>query len=279
MIKFNSIVSFIIPNWNQRQLIYECVSSIKKTISNISHDIIIVDNASTDGSAEYIKKNFSDVLWIQNDINHGYAKAINQGVELSQGDFLFLLNNDIKLLENATERLVSFLIENPDAGAVAPLLYYPDGRLQISCRRFPTPMAILLEKLNINKIGPFRRLKLTPKEHLAGGEVLQPMASALMVKRECWNAMCPIDEEFPIFFNDVDWCYRLYKDTNYKIYLCPEAKAIHHEGVSTNLLGHRKKIEFYKGLIRFYFKHFPFKAGVIKHDRVLKHEKGTLHNN
>jgi len=259
-IKVDPAVSFIIPNWNQKQLLSECVSSIYNTIDNISHEIIIVDNASTDKSAEYIKRIFPDVKWIQNNTNLGYAKAVNQGVNLSRGDFFFHLNNDTKLMEGTIEKLLSFLIENPDAGAVAPLLVYPDGRLQISCRRFPTPMAILLEKLNINKIGPFRRLKLTPKEHLAGGEILQPMASALMVKKECWDAVGPIDEGFPIFFNDVDWCYRLCKDTTYKIYLCPEAKAIHHLGASVNTLGLRKKVEFYKGLVKFYLKHFPFRA-------------------
>ncbi|MDP2754343.1 MAG: glycosyltransferase family 2 protein, partial [Nitrospirota bacterium] len=209
---------------------------------------------------EYIKKAFPDVIWIQNSTNLGYARAVNQGVELSQGDFLFLLNNDTKLMGDTIEKLLSFLIENPDAGAVAPLLVYPNGRLQISCRRFPTPAALVLEKLHIHRVGPFRRWKLTKEEHLKGGPVPQPMASALMVKRECWNAVGSMDESFFIFFNDVDWCYRLYKYTDYKIYLCPEAKAIHHEGASVKRLGYKKKIEFYKGLLRFYCKHFPFSA-------------------
>lgn len=265
-IKVDPAVSFIIPNWNQKQLLHECISSICNTIGSLPHEIIVIDNASTDGSAEYIKKAFPDIIWIQNSTNPGYAKAVNQGVELSQGDFLFLVNNDVKLMENTTERLVSFLLENPDAGAAAPLLYYPDGRLQISCRRFPTPAAILLEKVGINRIGPFSKLKLTVEEHLTGGVVQQPMASALMVKRECWDAVGPVDERFPIFFNDVDWCYRLYKDTDYKIFLCTSTKVIHHLGASVNTLGSRKKVEFYKGLVKFYLKHFPFKAEKIKHD-------------
>lgn len=84
------------------------------------------------------------------------------------------------------------------------------------------------------------------------------MASALMIRRECWNAVGPMDERFPIFFNDVDWCYRLYKNTDYKIYICPEAKAIHYEGASTNRLGYKKKFEFYRGLLRFYLKNYLF---------------------
>jgi N-acetylglucosaminyl-diphospho-decaprenol L-rhamnosyltransferase len=256
MLHSDSMVSFIIPNWNHKQLLFECISSIFDTTGSVPKEVIVVDNASTDDSAEHIKKTFPDVVWVQNSTNVGYAKAINQGVEISQGDFLFLLNNDIVLMENTTERLLSFLIENPKVGAVAPLLYYPEGRLQISCRRFPTPIAILLEKIHCKKIGPFMKLKLTPEDHLRGGEVPQPMASALMVKRQCWDAVGPFDEGFPIFFNDVDWCYRIYKNTGFKIYIYPEAKAIHHKGASVNRLGYKKRIEFYKGLIRFYLKHF-----------------------
>lgn len=251
-------VSFIIPNWNHRQLLHECIFSICRTVGNLSHEIIVVDNASTDNSSGHIRESFPEVQWIQNNENLGYAKAVNQGVAASRGDFLFLLNNDVRLLGDISRRLISFLVEHPEVGAVAPLLYYPDGRLQISCRRFPSPAAILLEKLHVRKLGHFMKLKLTPEEHLSGGEVLQPMASALMVRRECWDKVGPMDEGFPIFFNDVDWCYRLYKNTGYKIHIYPEARAIHHEGASIKRLGYRKKIELYKGFLRFYLKRLSF---------------------
>lgn len=255
-VKQEITVSFIIPNWNHKQMLSECIASIYSNNEFIIKDIIVVDNASTDGSSEYTKNIYPDIRWIQNETNLGFAKAINQGILLSKGNFLFLLNNDIKLMEDTTEKLLALLIENPDIGAAAPVLYYPNGEIQISCRRFPTPSALLLEFFGINKIGKFQRWKLQREEHLVDGTVLQPMASALMVKRQCWDAVGPLDEEFPIFFNDVDWCYRLYKNTAYTIYLYPEAKAIHHEGASVKDLGYRKNIEFYKGIARFYFKHF-----------------------
>jgi N-acetylglucosaminyl-diphospho-decaprenol L-rhamnosyltransferase len=236
-------VSFIIPNWNHRELLYECIASIYNTGDALSHEIIVIDNASVDGSSSYIKKAFPEVICVQNDTNLGYAKAVNQGVAVARGEFLCLLNNDVKLMGNATERLLLFLTVNPKAGAVAPLLY-------------PTVGSILLEKLHINKFGPFMKLKLTPEEHLSGGEVLQPMASVLMVRKECWEAVGPMDESFPIFFNDVDWCCRLYKNTRYKIFLCPDAKAIHHEGASVRRLGYKKNYELCKGLLKFYRKHY-----------------------
>lgn len=257
------LVSYIIVNWNHKELLIECIASIYNNISrNIMYETIIIDNASTDGSADYIKQVFPDVILIRNNTNLSYARAVNQGVSISKGDFIFLLNNDVKLIENITERLVSFLSKTPNAGAVAPLLYYPDGSFQISCRRFPSIPAIFLEYFGINRIGPFYRWKLKKEEHIRGGIVPQPMTSALLIRRECLKATGPLDEKFPIFFNDVDWCYRLYKYTNYNIYLCPEAKAIHHQGASVKKLGYRKKIEFCKGLLRLHLKHFPLTSKV-----------------
>ncbi|MCK7495015.1 MAG: glycosyltransferase [Comamonadaceae bacterium] len=147
-------------------------------------DIIVVDNASVDDSRAFITEHYPAVLWIQNASNAGYARAVNQGVEASRGDMLFLLNNDVVLMEDTVAGLVGCLLKHPAAAAAAPVLVYPDGRLQISCRRFPTPAAILLEKLRIMKFGPFRKLKPTADEHLRGGKILQPMMSALMVRRE-----------------------------------------------------------------------------------------------
>ena len=237
-------------------MLSECIASIYSNKDSIFKDIIVVDNASTDGSSEYTKHMYPEIRWIQNETNLGFAKAVNQGVLLSRGDFLFILNNDIKLMKDTTEKLLALLLENPDIGAAAPVLYYPNGKIQISCRRFPTPPALLLELLGINKIGNFHRWKLQREEHLVAGTVLQPMASALMVKRQCWNAVGPLDEGFPIYFNDVDWCYRLYKNTAYTICLYPDAKAIHHKGAAAKDLGYKKSIEFYKGILRFYLKHF-----------------------
>jgi GT2 family glycosyltransferase len=253
--KQKNLVSIVIPTWNQKELLFECLESILKYPSRLSTEIIVVDDGSTDHTAEYTKKNFPDVRLVENRYNEGYAKAVNKGVGCSVGDFIFLLNNDTRFIGSTIDVLYDFLMEHKDAGAVAPLLVYADGMLQISCRRFPTPAALFFEKMRMNGFRSLRRWKLTLEEHLKGGSVPQPMASAILMKRECWDAVGPFDERFPIFFNDVDWCYRVYRDTNYKIYLCNKVKVVHHVGATINTLGMRKKWEFYKGLIRFYIKH------------------------
>jgi len=252
-------ISFIIPNWNQKTFLETCISSIYSTTA-FPLEIVVVDNGSTDGSVTVVGTSFPDVKWIRNAANLGYARATNQGAEASTGDVLILLNNDVVLLDDCVHTIVSLLEKTFDAGAAAPLLCYPDGRLQISCRRFPTPASLLLEFLGITRVGPYRRWKLTTEEHHAGGIVQQPMASVLAVTRACWSAVGPMDERFPVFFNDVDWCYRLYRSTDYKIYLCPGARALHYEGASTRLLGFRRRIAFYRGLLRFYRKHLSLAA-------------------
>jgi len=258
------MVSIVIPTWNQRKILAECLSSILSLKKSVKTEIIVVDDASSDDTVEYVKNHFPGIILLENRVNQGYAGAVNRGVERSGGNFIFLLNNDIRFVENIIDVLHDFLMKHKDAGAVAPLLVYPDEKLQISCRRFPTPAALILEKLRINKAGHLRKWKLTEDEHLRGGIVPQPMASALLIRRDCWEAVGSLDERFPIFFNDVDWCYRLYRSSGYHIYLCTDARAIHHEGATVNTLGLRKKREFYKGLMRFYLKHYPFRADIIR---------------
>ncbi|MBF0554974.1 MAG: glycosyltransferase family 2 protein [Nitrospirae bacterium] len=252
-------VSFIIPNWNHKQLLHECITSIKALTGDFEKEIIVIDNASEDGSAAFVKDAHPDVICHCSQSNVGYAMATNLGVSLSGGQMIFLLNNDVRLFPDCLQGLYNCLKDNQRAGAAAPLLYYPDGGFQISCRRFPSPAALILEQFGVLRLGRFRKWKLTQEEHHCLCEVPQPMASALLIKRECWDEVGALDEGFPIFFNDVDWCYRLYKDTKFTIALCHAARAIHHEGVSVNRLGFRKKINFYKGLFDFYKKHYLIK--------------------
>ncbi|RMF99631.1 MAG: glycosyltransferase family 2 protein [Nitrospirae bacterium] len=249
------MISFVIPNWNGMAYLKACIESIVNADSGgVKKEIVVVDNASFDGSTEMVENLFPEVKLLRNSTNTGYAQAVNQGVKITSGEYIFLLNNDVVLLKGTILPLINKLKSHDDVGAVAPLLIYPDGRLQISCRRFPWPFEIILEKVGIDGVGRFRRLKLSDQEHLQGGRVDQPMFSAIMIKRQCWNQVGSLDENFPIFFNDVEWCYRLYKKTKYVIFLVPEAKAIHHEGVSVNKLGRRKKYHLYRGLLRFYSK-------------------------
>lgn len=255
----NPTVSVIIVNWNTKEHLRRCLQSLKSSCASTDFELIVVDNASLDGSAEMVRNEFPQVRLITNDINVGYAAANNRAAATASGRYLLLLNPDTIAMPNAVDNLVSFAETHLDVGAVAPKLIYPDGKLQQSVRSFPTPAALLFSALGLDKF--------FPKSHLLGryrmtwftydriAEVDQPMTSALLVRREAWEQVGGMDETMPIFFNDVDFCWRL-KRAGWKICFLPDAVFVHHHGASTRLLGIGKSLATFHGLLRFYDKHF-----------------------
>ena len=147
-------VSFCIVNWNTANLTSQLIESIYNTVKKNSVEIIVVDNASTDGSVELIGNKFSELTIIKNVKNVGYGAALNQALRISKGKYKLILNSDIILLENALDNMVSFLHEHPEAGAVGPVCLDKKGNIDYSFGRFPDPWLLILENL----LG-----KLTPK--------------------------------------------------------------------------------------------------------------------
>lgn len=206
-----------------------------------------------------VQREFPQVRLVVNDENIGYAAANNQGAAIAKGRYLLLLNPDTVVPNEAINCLVEFSEANPDAGIVAPKLVYPDGSLQPSVRSFPTPAALLFSALLLDRIFPksriFGRYRMTWFRYDQVIEVDQPMASALLVRKTAWEQIGGMDETMPIFFNDVDLCWRL-KKAGWRIYFVPDAVIVHHHGASTRLLGIGKALATHKGLLRFYDKHF-----------------------
>jgi GT2 family glycosyltransferase len=249
-------VSALIVNWNTCEHLRRCLQALQRCPQPPDLEVIVVDNASSDGSAEMVRREFPSVKLVVNGSNIGYAAANNQAATVAQGQFFLLLNPDAEVTPNAIERLVAFAQAHPDAGAVAPKLVYPDGRLQPSVRSFPTPAALLFAAMGLDKLSPrLGRYRMTWFRYDRIGEVEQPMASALLVRREAWEQVGGMDETMPIFFNDVDFCWRL-KKAGWRIYFLPDAVVVHHHGASTRLLGIGKLWASHQGLLRFYDKHF-----------------------
>lgn len=249
-------VSVLIVNWNTCEHLRRCLQALQRCPRTPDLEVIVVDNASSDGSAEMVRQEFPSVKLVVNGGNIGYAAANNQAATVAQGQFFLLLNPDAEVTPNAIERLVAFAQAHPDAGAVAPRLVYPDGRLQPSVRSFPTPAALLFAAIGLDKLFPsLGRYRMTWFRYDRIAEVEQPMASALLVRREVWEQVGGMDETMPIFFNDVDFCWRL-KKAGWRIYFLPDAVVIHHHGASTRLLGIGKLWVSRQGLLRFYDKHF-----------------------
>jgi GT2 family glycosyltransferase len=253
-------LSVVIVNWNTRELLRCCLASLREALapSPLRVQTIVVDNASADGSAAMTADQFPEVRLIANQENRNYAAGNNQGIAASSGAMILLLNSDTEIAASQLESLVRFLNEHPPAGAVAPALVYPDGRLQDSVRGFPTPRALTGEILGLARLLPDSawaayRARALPQDRPS--PVDQPMTSALLVRRAALEQVGPFDEQFPLFFNDVDLCHRL-KQAGWEIWYDPRVRVIHVGGASTRLVRPQAILLSHAGLCRYYRKHY-----------------------
>ncbi|MGD9497192.1 MAG: glycosyltransferase family 2 protein [Armatimonadota bacterium] len=252
-------LSVCIVSWNTRDLLDACLLSIEGAPDSTSREIIVVDNASADGSAEMVRKRHPEARVIANEHNLGYAVGNNQAIEAASGELLLLLNPDIIVAGGALDTLVGFLDGTPAAGAVAPRLVLTDGSTQASCRSFPTPDVVLYEVLGLSRLFPrsrrFGKYRMTWWDYDDERPVPQPMASALMIRREVVEQVGVMDERFPIFFNDVDLCKRIW-EAGWEIWFTPRACLVHVGGASTSQVRKNMLVQSHRSFLRFYRKHY-----------------------
>lgn len=253
-------MSIAIVNWNTTCLLSKLVRSIQTYAPSFEYEIIVVDNASGDFDGQAFGAEFPDVRVIANPDNAGYARGNNQAFEVATGDWVLLLNPDTRVTEGALEALVRFMESHPDAGAAGGRLVKPDGSIERSARSFPYPGPIAWEYLGLSRLFPrsplFGAYRMTRFAYDSVAEVDQPMGSCLIISRKALDEVGPFDEQFPIFFNEVDWLFRA-NQKGYSTYFTPEAVVIHEGGAGTKQAGRRRMIrESHDSLLRFYRKHF-----------------------
>ena len=247
-------VSIVIVTWNSSDFIGECLDSIYSHKGKLKFEVLVVDNDSQDATKDIIREFYPWVILIENEQNLGYAHANNQGITCSVGKYILLLNPDVSLRENALLELFLFMQKHPDAGAAGPQLLNLDGSIQPSCREFPGFSTLIYDVLGLSYLFPksrvFARWRMGYFDHNSQKEVDQPMASALILRRECLAQVGLIDEDFFMFFNDVDLCFRI-KNSGWKIYFCPDAKAYHALGGSTRKVKSRMIYLSHRGYFKF----------------------------
>ena len=250
-------ISIIIVTWNSHKFIKECLDSIFSQ-EKVDFEVFVVDNNSWDKTSEIIRENYPQVNFISNPKNLGYAKANNQALKLAQGKFILFLNPDTKLHSDALSKMLGFMLQNQEAAALGPQLLNPDGTIQPSCREFPRYSTLLWEFTGLSRLFPkskiFGAWRMGYFDHQKIREVDQPMASALMVRKEVLDDLGFLDESFPMFFNDVDLCYRIRK-ADKKIFFYPEAKITHYKGKSIETVKPEMIILSHLAFYRFFKKH------------------------
>lgn len=258
-------LSIAIVNWNTVELLRQCLVSVYDNLDGIDAEVIVVDNGSSDGSAEMVKSLFLQVRLIEAKENLGFTKANNLAYKKSSGEYFLLLNSDTVVLPGALFHLVKFLDTHPAAGAVGSRLLNGDGTLQRSCSPFPTPLQELFDALCLSKLFPKNRLfggfamsywdfSSTREVDFAGG-------SCLLLRRTALEEVGLLDEGFFMYSEEADLCYRL-KEAGWKVFFYPQAKVIHYGGQSSRLDVNRTSVEICRSKYRFMKKHYGQRAAI-----------------
>jgi GT2 family glycosyltransferase len=254
------MLSVLIVNWNTRDLLRACLNSLQRHLQD-SFEIIVVDNASDDNSEQMIRDEFPQVALIASSTNTGYAEGNNLAYQKARGEWIWLLNPDTEIDETSLPQLLDFLKTNPQCGAAAScLIDAKDGSTQQSCRTFPTPAALWCEAFGLAAKYPRSRrfgfYRMGWWNYNETRQVDQPMASSLLLRREAIESSGGLfDEDFPIYFNDVDLCWRL-RENDWEIWYVPQSKVLHHGGASTSQRKPEMIRESHQSLERFYEKQY-----------------------
>jgi hypothetical protein len=249
-------LSVVIPSWNTRELLRACLTHLFAARLPAC-EVIVIDNASADGSADMVAEAFPRVLLERNRENRGFAGGCNQGMRRARGRYVLLLNSDTEVAPDAIERLLAFLETHPGYGAAAPLLHSPDGRVQKSLKRFPTLATALWFSTPLERWFPenreLARYFMRDADQEQSADVEQPPAACLLLKKSVLDEIGLFDEELWLFYNDVDLSKRL-AAAGYRTRYVAEARVLHHEGASTSKFG-RLLVEWQKNRLCYYRKH------------------------
>ncbi|NLA42147.1 MAG: glycosyltransferase family 2 protein [Smithella sp.] len=241
-------ISFVIVNWNTKDLLRGCLDSIAKTVGSLSHEIIVVDNASSDGSADMLAREYPSVRVIANSKNSGFGAANNQGFAVMKGKYALLINTDAVLTEGAVEKLWRFAEAHPRAAIVCGQLLNADGSKQNSVAAFPTLLSLCLNTSLLEYLFP-GRYPSKRYEHREPLEIESAIGACIMVRGQALTEVSYFDERYFFFFEETDLAFAM-KQAGWSVYQVPDAYIYHFQGQS---IGHntQSRIEFYRSRYQF----------------------------
>ncbi len=253
-------LSVIIVSWNVRPLLRRCLSSVIEGCARdgLACEIIVVDNNSTDGSADMVRQDFPGVQLITSDSNLGFTKGNNVGVARSHGRYILLLNPDAEVTKDALSAMVAHMDTHNDLGALGPKLLFPDGRAQPSRRRFPTMATAFLESTVLQQWSTHNRVLshyyVLDRSEDEEQDVDWVIGACLLIRRQAWEQVGPLDEAFFMYSEELDWCHRA-KLAGWRVAYLPSAVVIHHEGQSSMQVVPARHIYFQGSKVLYFRKH------------------------
>ena len=284
-------LSVVILSWNVRDLLRQCLESILNSQSSsageageatlagpLTTEIIVVDNASTYGSADMVRAEFPGVRIIVNAVNRGYAGGNNDGIAAASGRHVLILNPDTLVLGNALPAMVAYADAHSQVGALGPQLLNPDGSVQSSRRRFPTLATALFESTWLQSLAPRGVLShyyLLDRSDNATQEVDWLVGACLLVRREVIQQVGGLDERFFMYSEELDWCRRI-RQAGWQIVYLPSARVVHYIGKSSDQVVAQRHIYFQSSKVRYFRKHHGELAGGLVRAALLAMYAGQL---
>jgi GT2 family glycosyltransferase len=269
---YQTDVSVILVNWNGCALLERALSALFTTTHKVAMQVIVVDNASSDGSVAMVRQQFPQTTLLVNSKNVGFARANNQALELVEGRYILLLNTDAFVHEGTVDGMVAFMDAHPDAGSVGCRLYYEDGTLQRSCFAFPTLVTELWSALFLDRLFSrsryFGKYQMTYWDMNDTRAVDSLMGACLMVRSDVVRRIGLFDEQFFMYSEEIDLCYRIQKE-GLKNYYLPQFSAIHLWGGSSRRIRRESFLRLYQSRVKFFRKHYG--------EEVVKRYKTVLH--
>jgi N-acetylglucosaminyl-diphospho-decaprenol L-rhamnosyltransferase len=266
-------LSIVIVNWNVKELLERCLASLTAESRGqgegsvpahgprLDREIIVVDNASGDGSPDMVREQFAHVRLIASDSNLGFARANNRGVAASTGRYILLLNPDTEVRGGALAAMVTYMDAHADIGILGPRLLTPDAlkeRVQPSRRRFPTLATAFLESTMLQQWFPHNRVLqryyVQDKDDNQEQDTDWLVGACLLIRREAWEQVGPLDENMFMYSEELDWCRRA-KAAGWRVVYVPWATVVHHEAQSSNQVVPARHIYFQSSKV-YYFRKY-----------------------
>lgn len=277
-------LGIVIVNWNTRDLLLKCLQTVFASTGDLSFSVVVVDNASSDGSAQKVAEQFPQVRLIREQHNRGYPAANNRGLcalgFVSPGEpkvsepprMVLLLNPDTELPPDGLATLVEYIHSDARIGAAGPRLTLPGGKLDLACRRsFPSPEVSFWRMIGFARLFPksrrFGRYNLTFLDEYQMAEVDSLVGACMMVRREAIQQVGLLDESFFMYGEDLDWCKRI-KEAGFKVMYYPQVEVLHVKRAAS-ARSPQAAHEFVRAMLIFYNKHYRARASWLTNIAVL----------
>lgn len=254
-------LSVVIVNYNVKYFLEQCLNSLEQAAIDIDHEVIVVDNASTDGSTEYITSRFPNIKWMACRENNGFSKGNNIAIAQAKGEYILLLNPDTIVTKEAIEGCVEFMDTHADAGACGVYMLRTDGTFAPESRRaLPTPFVAFCKMSGLSKLFPQSHklgryyMQYLNKEEVNQIEIIS--GAYMMLRRSTIEKTGALDEKFFMYGEDIDLSYRILKE-GYNNYYLPY-RILHYKGESTNKSTYRYVHTFYRAMQLFFKKHYSY---------------------